>query len=155
MKWRRPKGLHSKLRLNIRGKLKNVSQGYRSPKKIRGLHKSGLEVIRVASSKELIELDAKKHGIVISSTVGKKKRVDILKKAKELNFNVLNIKDPEGYIKDAEQKMAAKKKEMKEGTKPVKEAEKKDENLAEKLDEPGKKEGEKKEKDRLLTKRER
>ena len=44
---------------------------------------------------------------------------------------------------------------MKEGTKPVKEAEKKDENLAEKLDEPGKKEGEKKEKDRLLTKRER
>ena len=36
-KWRRPKGIDNKLRLNIKGHGKKISQGYRSAKRIRGL----------------------------------------------------------------------------------------------------------------------
>ena len=106
--------------------------------------------------KQLDVLDHKKHGVIISSTTGKKNRIGILKKSKELGFNVLNIRNPEDYIKNAEQEMAAKKKPKKEEKKDVKEkAAKEEENLAGKVAEEGKKEEEKKEKDKLLTKRER
>ena len=159
-KWRKPKGLHSKLRLNKRGKFKKVSKGYRSPREVRGLHKTGLEERRINNIKQLDALDHKKHGVIISSTTGKKNRIGILKKSKELGFNVLNIRNPEDYIKNAEQEMAARKKPKKEGKKDVKgkaskEDEKEDEKLAGKVAEEDKKEVEKKEKDRLLTKRER
>ena len=155
-KWRKPKGLHSKLRLNKRGKFKKVSKGYRSPREVRGLHKTGLEERRINNIKQLDALDHKKHGVIISSTTGKKNRIGILKKSKELGFNVLNIRNPEDYIKNAEQEMAAKKKPKKEEKKDVKEkAAKEEEKLAGKTGEEGKKEEEKKEKDKLLTKRER
>ena len=155
-KWRKAKGLHSKLRLNKRGKFKKVSKGYRSPRDVRGFHKTGLEEIRVNNIKQLDGLDHKKHGVIISSTAGKKNRVEILKKSKELNFKVLNIRNPEDYIKNAEQEMAVKKKVKKDEKKEVKEkAAKEEEKLAGKVAEEGKKEAEKKEKDKLLTKRER
>ena len=156
-KWRKPKGLHSKLRLNKRGKFKKVSKGYRSPREVRGLHKTGLEERRVDNIKQLDVLDNKKQGAIISSTVGRKTRIAILKRAKELGFKVLNIRNPEDYIKNAEQEMAAKKKVKKDEKKDVKEKAAKEE---EKLDvgkaaEEDKKEAEKKERDKLLTKRER
>ena len=56
-KWRKPKGLHSKLRLNKRGKYKKVSKGYRSPWQVRGLHKTGLEERIVNNIKQLDGLD--------------------------------------------------------------------------------------------------
>ena len=155
-KWRKPKGLHSKLRLNKRGKFKKVSKGYRSPREVRGLHKTGLEERRVDNIKQLDVLDNKKQGVIISSTVGKKNRIVILKRAKELGFSVLNIRNPEDYIKNAEQEMAAKKKVKKDEKKGVKDkTAKEEEKLAGKAAEEDKKEEGKKEKDRLLTKRER
>ena len=106
--------------------------------------------------KQLDGLDHKKQGVIISSTAGKKNRVEILKKAKELNFKVLNIRNPEDYIKNVEQEMATEKKVKKDEKKEVKEkAAKEEEKLAGKVAEEGKKEAEKKEKDKLLTKRER
>ena len=43
-KWRKPKGLHSKMRLGFKGYRKSVSIGYGSPKITKNLHKSGLSV---------------------------------------------------------------------------------------------------------------
>ncbi|MAE42843.1 50S ribosomal protein L32e [Candidatus Woesearchaeota archaeon] len=153
-KWRKPKGLQSKLRLEIRGKAKSVSQGYRSPKKVRGLHKSGLEEKRVITVKDLETLDAKKHILIIPSTLGKKNKIVVLKKAKELDFNVSNI-DRDGFIKKVETEIEAKKKAKEKEKKVVKEKAKKKEKLAEKISEEDEKEIEKKKKDKLLTTRER
>ncbi len=155
-KWRRPKGLHSKLRLNKRGKYKKVSKGYRSPGQVRGLHKTGLEGRMVGNIKQLDGLDHESHGVIISSAAGKKNRIEILKKSKELGLDILNIRDPDAYIKDAEQEIAEKKKSKKEKKKDTKaKATKEEEKTAEKAAEESSKEAEKKEKDRLLTKRER
>ena len=157
-KWRRPKGLHSKIRLKLRGRGKRISQGYRSPKKVRYLHKSGLNSSLIKSIRDLESLDAQKNCLVISSSLGDKKKIVVLKKAKELGFSILNVNNPEEYIKKIEDKITSKKKlkedKKKKGEVEKKDAkeEKKDEKKAEKsVDE--KKGIEKKEKDKVLTKR--
>ena len=48
-KWRKPKGLHSKLRLSKKGHSQSVSSGWRSPHKVRGLHRLGLKVRLIRS----------------------------------------------------------------------------------------------------------
>ncbi len=149
-KWRRPKGLHSKIRLNLKGRGKNVSAGYRGPKKVRHLHKSGLWRCIIKSSKDLEGLNAKESCLIISSSLGNRKKIALLKRAKELSFNVINIRNPDEYIKKIEEMMISKKKAKKEKEKEVKTEKKK---LTEKASEETKKDIEKKEKDKILTKK--
>ncbi len=88
--WRRPKGLHSKLRKRIKSKGKIPSPGYGAPKNLKYLHPSGFKEILVHNVKELERIDPKKEAARIAHTVGKKKRKEILKKAEELKIKVLN-----------------------------------------------------------------
>ena len=90
--------------------------------------------------------------------MGDKKKIVVLKKAKELGFSILNVNNPEEYIKKIEDKITSKKKlkedKKKKGEVEKKDAkeEKKDEKKAENsVDE--KKGIEKNEKDKVLTKR--
>ncbi|MCS7093785.1 MAG: 50S ribosomal protein L32e [Candidatus Aenigmarchaeota archaeon] len=88
--WRRPKGLQSKVRQKIKGKLKMPDIGYKKPEDVRGLHPCGLKEVLVRNLKDLENLDPSKVTIRISSKVGKKKRSEIVKKAKEMNIKILN-----------------------------------------------------------------
>jgi len=179
-KWRKPRGVQSKLRLGKKGRRKKPSQGFRSPRLVRGLHKTGLKLLRVCSLKELDTLP-KGVGIIISSKLGHKKRLEIIKKAEQLKIKIVNIK-PEEFLKRVEKKRAEKlekkeekgkkvvKKEKKEkkkiekkekeevGKEEVKKEEEKKKEKEEKkeekeLTEEERKETEKKEKDKLLSKR--
>lgn len=164
-KWRSPKGIHSKLKHRFRGHGEYVSQGYRSPVAVRGLDRSGLAVKNVANIKDLGHIDTKKEGIVIAGSVGKKKRLEILKKAVESGIKVLNFKDAKGCISrieedfknriDKKKSLKEKKKEKeKELKKKAKEKEEKKEGLAEKLENEEEKQlREKKEKDKFLIKK--
>jgi len=89
-KWRRPKGRHSKMRRKLKGKPKMPNPGYRSPKKVRGLHPSGYEEVLVYNPKDLEKIDPERQAARIASRVGKRKRREILKKAEELGIVVLN-----------------------------------------------------------------
>ena len=159
-KWRRPKGLHSKMRIGFKGYNKSVSIGYGSPKSIRGLNKSGLKLIIIKSLKELEKIDAKKECIAVAKTIGLRKKVEILKQAVKKSINVVNIKDIDKFLKDVEEKIK-KSKEEKEKLKKKKDLRKKEkekeaekktiEEKVEKTDKE-KKEEEKKEKDKVLTK---
>ncbi|MEK6876620.1 MAG: 50S ribosomal protein L32e, partial [Nanoarchaeota archaeon] len=91
IKWRKPRGLDSKIRRKLNGRAKPVSQGYRSPEKVRGLHQSGLRPSIIQTAKELDNLSPKENCLVISSSLGKRKRVEVLKKAREKSFQVVNI----------------------------------------------------------------
>jgi len=99
-KWRKPKGLHNKLRLRKGGKGKVVKIGY-------GKKKKGIEIAIINNIKELI--NAKKD-IIISSSVGLKKKVEILEKAKELKLNVLNVKNIDKFMEKIEKEREDKKK---------------------------------------------
>lgn len=159
LKWRRPKGIHSKMRHHFKGKRTSPSPGHKSPLKVRGLHSSGLKIVNVCSAKDLEKVRKDAEGIVISGQVGMKKSYEILKKAKMAGISVLNLNMDE-KIKEIEDFMSSKKKpkeskkEQKEGPKkPESKKEASEAKEQEQVTEEEKKEAEKKEKDRLLTKK--
>jgi len=90
MKWRRPKGIHSKLRKGLKSKGKKPSIGYRTPKTLRGLHPSGYREVLIQNLNDLEKIDVKKEAVRISRKVGKKLKMKILEMAKELKIKVLN-----------------------------------------------------------------
>lgn len=95
-KWRRPKGLHSKMRKNLKYRPPLVRIGYRKVKAARGLHPSGFEDVLVHNLKELQALDPKKQAARIASGVGARKRKEMQEYAREHNIRVLNWKKIKG-----------------------------------------------------------
>ncbi len=138
--WRKPKGLHSKLRLRKAGHGKVPRVGYSSPKSSKGLI-SGFKVAIIHSFRDLGNIDSKSEAILISKSVGKKKKVELLKKIKDLKIKVLNVKDIDAFIKKVESDLL-KRKEKKTKTEEKKKKSKKE---SEKKAEEKKKEEEKKE----------
>jgi len=90
--WRRPTGYTSKLRINLKYRPSKVRVGFRAPKIVRGLHPSGFEEVMIHTVKELETIDPKKQAVRIGGTVGTKKRLEIAKRAGELDIRVLNMR---------------------------------------------------------------
>ncbi|MEK6827984.1 MAG: 50S ribosomal protein L32e [Nanoarchaeota archaeon] len=171
-KWRKPKGIHSKIRHKFKGRRKMPSPGYKSPRDAKGLHSSGLKIVGIMSINDLIKIRKESEGAVIAKSVGMKKKLEILKKARELNVNILNlnvneqIKKIEDFINSKKKKATTevKKEEVKE-KKEIETQKSKEEIKSSDVDkkEPiektqvsdkdDKKLAEKKEKDKVLTKR--
>ena len=152
-KWRKPKGVHSKIRHHFKGRRKMPSPGYKSPAAVKGLHSTVLEMIRVFSAEEVSKIKKDTQGIIVPRTAGRKKKLEILKKAKDLDVQVLNlntdesIQKIENFMKLKSQKKAQAKKEEKK----PEEKEKPKEKQEEKLTDEQRKEAEKKERDKVLT----
>jgi large subunit ribosomal protein L32e len=90
-KWRKPRGLHSKMRRHIGYRQDVVSIGYRGPKLARGKHPSGFEEVMVHNLNDMQGLDSKRQAIRIAHSVGYLKRLHIAIKADELNLRILNF----------------------------------------------------------------
>lgn len=88
--WRKPKGIHSKKRIHEKTKGKSPRVGYGNPKIIRGINRFGFKEVRIFNSQDLEKLDAKKEVAIIGATVGKKKKLEILKAAEEREIRVVN-----------------------------------------------------------------
>ena len=88
--WRRPRGKDSKQKRKMASRGHRVEIGYRQDKRIRGLHPSGFREAMVFNVNGLSGLDSKTQAVRIGSSVGKKKRMEIIKKAEEMKLKVLN-----------------------------------------------------------------
>ena len=80
------------MRINLKYRPSKVRVGFRGPKEVRGLHPSGFEEVIVQNTTDLENINPKKQAARISSTVGTKKRIDIAKRAEELEIRILNMK---------------------------------------------------------------
>jgi large subunit ribosomal protein L32e len=89
-KWRRPRGSQSKLRRHEVCKGFRPSVSYGKPREVRYLHPSGFREVLIFNLNDLGKIDMKKEAARIGSSVGKKKRGEIIKKAGELKIKVLN-----------------------------------------------------------------
>ncbi len=89
--WRKPRGIHSKLRRHFSGEPGFVSIGYRGPKAARGRHPSGFQEVMVFNAGDLDNLDPKKQAVRIGHSVGYLKRMHIALKADEMNLRILNF----------------------------------------------------------------
>ncbi|MBR9682975.1 50S ribosomal protein L32e [Candidatus Woesearchaeota archaeon] len=101
-KWRKPRGKQSPVRQKHRGRPKLVSPGFGSPKAVKHLHSSGLQPVIIRTKKELASVDSKTQGIVLSKTLGNKKRIELIKLALEKKISVLNLKDPQKHMEKLE-----------------------------------------------------
>jgi len=104
--WRRPTGRDNKMREQRRGHPPLVAIGYSSDKKQKGKINERTPII-VRNIYDLKNMQ--KDQIAILGKIGKKKRLDIAKKAKELKINIYKF-NPEKFIKLNEKKKESKEK---------------------------------------------
>ncbi len=157
--WRRPRGSDSKQKIRKRSYPARVSIGYRTPKKLRNLLSNGLKEVVIANVMHLKKLDKKREGVVLARTLSRRKKVEVLKECLNQGLTVINIKNPDEYIKSYEVKIKEKQESKK---KKPKKAEPKEVKKAPSPQSKQKKEElspeearikEKKEKDKLLIKK--
>ena len=88
--WRKPKGNDNKMRLQIKGYPPIDKSGYGTERSIRGLHPSGLKPVIIYNKDELKKVDPEKQIAYIASTVGLRKRMEIIEEAKKLGVRLAN-----------------------------------------------------------------
>lgn len=88
--WRRPRGQTNKLRENYRYRPAKVRIGYGKPAAVRGIHPSGFREVSVHRSEDLSGVDPRTQAVRIGSTVGTRKRRQIVEAADKLGIRVLN-----------------------------------------------------------------
>ena len=161
-KWHYPKGIHSKLRHRKRGYGLIVKTGYKTPKFIRGRTLDGKLIITV-QNKEQLPTVSEDMIIQLSSTLGKRKRLEILTEIVEKKLPYVGDAEKEiNVIKDLlkqRKELRSQKKARKQKIKHAEKKEEKEEKSEEgkKTEEKGEteeveKKKEKKEFDKLLTK---
>jgi len=79
MKWRRQKGRHGKMREHRGGADKSVSIGYGTQ------NRKSMVIVR-----NINELKENKE-VIIARTVGARKKIEIINKAKEMGIKILNL----------------------------------------------------------------
>jgi large subunit ribosomal protein L32e len=90
IKWRKPRGMHSKMRRHYKYRPTIVSIGFRGPALVRGLASSGFQEVLVYNPSNLDAIDPTIQAARIGGTVGGKKRATIIEKADQLKIRVLN-----------------------------------------------------------------
>lgn len=88
--WRKPKGVDNHMRLSVKGWPHLVKIGYRVPKSVRYLHPSGYRDVLVHNVAELEKLSPDVDAARIVAGVGRRKRIEIAKRARELSIRILN-----------------------------------------------------------------
>ncbi|HEB47010.1 MAG TPA: 50S ribosomal protein L32e [Candidatus Pacearchaeota archaeon] len=81
--WRKPKGRDNKMREKRRGWPSVVSIGYKKGKS----EKKNFKIIR--NLKDLTDIG--KNEIAIIGSIGKRKKIEVVKKAKEIKISIQNI----------------------------------------------------------------
>lgn len=89
--WRRPKGIDNKIRMKRKGYPPIVNVGYRGPRSVRGIHPSGFIEVIVHNPEELSKVNPETQAIRIASTVGVRKRIEIIREAVRRGIRVLNV----------------------------------------------------------------
>lgn len=105
--WRKPRGMHSKVRMSILGHRPRVKIGYRNPAIIRNT-RHNLPLLHISNSKEL-EAAPQLAAIIFAARLGMKKKEVLIRRAQEKGLTILNLK-PESFlerIKNRQQKSAA------------------------------------------------
>lgn len=141
VRWRFPRGRHSKVRQMHCGRPAMPNPGYGTPAEVRGLHQSGLEIVVVRNLEGLQLLNPKTQGAMIAASVGNKKKISLLETAQQKKIILLNVKDAGAAAKKIQSDFVERKEFRK---KRAAEASKKEEQKKKKAEERAQKEKEEK-----------
>lgn len=121
LKYRKAKGRHNKIRERMKGHPRKVSIGYKKSSKVK------IKEIKIVSNTKELSRIKKGEGIILAK-IGKKKKIEIARKSKELGIRILNL-NIEKFLEKIEKEKIEKtaKFEKKEEKKEIKEKKKKEE----------------------------
>ena len=91
LSWRKPKGRDNKMREKVKGYPSVVSIGYKN--------KDKEKPVNISNLKQLEQVG--KDQAILIGRVGKKKKIEIAQKAKDMKLNILNL-NPKSYLKKIE-----------------------------------------------------
>ncbi|MEK6908527.1 MAG: eL32 family ribosomal protein [Nanoarchaeota archaeon] len=89
-RWRAAVGRHSKIRKNRFGYTKSPRIGFKSPRNESGKI-NGKIPIRITNMADFSKT-SKENIIIIARTIGARKKIEMIKKANEMNLEILNVK---------------------------------------------------------------
>ena len=89
--WRKARGIDSKTRKKKKLGVKSPTIGYRGPKKVRHLHPSGYEEVRITTPDDLKNCNKNKHALKIDGKLGAKKRIALMDYCQKRGFKILNL----------------------------------------------------------------
>lgn len=160
--WRKPRGQCSKVRRCKAGHMSMPKPGFRTPLALRGKLASGLEPVIVENIAMIAKLDKKTHTAIISSSLGARKKLAVLSALESAGINIANC-DAKKFTDEITKKLGAKKaakkvaeKQKADETKKKtakKKASKKESEKDEKKEESAPEDKDKKELDKILTKK--
>ena len=90
LRWRKPRGRDSKMRTRRIGYPATVSIGYGSPKS-NSNKINGKNFVVVNNMKELENTD-KNNLVILSSRLGARKKMEMIKKAEQMNIQIHNLR---------------------------------------------------------------
>ncbi|MCC6057951.1 MAG: 50S ribosomal protein L32e [Desulfurococcaceae archaeon] len=90
LKWKKPRGKDNPMRLCLKGYPPIVRSGYGTPKEFRDVHPSGFKIAVIRNARDLDKLNPSEYIVYISSTVGLKKRLELISLAKAKGFRIAN-----------------------------------------------------------------
>jgi large subunit ribosomal protein L32e len=153
IKWRKPKGGGSKVRFKFRGHRSMLKIGYGSPVEVKHFLRSGFRPVMVSCVNDLNKIVDKKHECaMISGTVGLKKKIDIVKKAKESSIVINNVKNVDLFLKEVDERLKSKKSAKEQALKSKETKKKEREEKAKEKEDKDKKENSKLSDDELAKK---
>ncbi|KAG8905429.1 60S ribosomal protein L32 [Tulasnella sp. 403] len=90
--WRKPRGIDNRVRRRFKGSLPMPKIGYGSDKRTRFLMPDGLRryLVKDVQSVDVLLMHNKDYGVEIARTVGGRKRLQIIERAKALGLKVVN-----------------------------------------------------------------
>ncbi|MHA2009355.1 MAG: 50S ribosomal protein L32e [Promethearchaeota archaeon] len=89
--WRKARGIDSKTRKKKKLGVKSPTIGYRGPKKVRYVHPSGYEEVKITKIDDLKSFNKKKHALKIDGKLGAKKRIVLMDYCQKRGFKILNL----------------------------------------------------------------
>ncbi len=106
-RWRAQRGIHSGHRQMYRGKPAQPTPGFGVPQAVRGVHSSGLRAVVVYSPAQLELINPQTQGVLIGSTVGMRKKMQLVIAAMKRKITVLQMKDPSAALEGMRSSFAA------------------------------------------------
>ncbi len=100
--WRKPTGIDSKMRRKKKGWPKSAEVGYRGPRAARRLHPSGYVEVLIRTVDDVDQVEPETQAIRIAHTVGARKRIEIMARARESHVHILNPREVEKPLAEEE-----------------------------------------------------
>ncbi|MFT4312781.1 MAG: eL32 family ribosomal protein [Candidatus Woesearchaeota archaeon] len=110
--YRKPKGVHNKVGNNKKGRRTTIKTGFGYPKITRNVRADGLNIKYVSSETDIAHIDPKTDIVILASSLGSRKRIEIVELLSKKSIKIDGIEDASSYISQIQESVKKRKSEQ-------------------------------------------